>query len=405
MEQPKMKILWIDDDINRLSLRPYIDEFHHNGFDVIGVENSDDIEKSIASNADILCVIVDLSMPIGKNFDVIEAKRGLRAGFAILQELNKNYRLSHIPKIVFSIAEDPKVYQYCVSNSIKYLLKYDYSPNTFVETIKNIINSSESESEFGMMSNSQYSLLDIQSYLISYMVHEFYSPIASIHYTVNRLLDKWNSILTEKYFFHYLKNIHELSALLKHQIDYARLLSAILKELPCSHKYHIKKHFIANIISQSKNVVKKQGINIENIVIDDCFPNWELYIDKEAFGVVFYNLLNNAIKYCIPKADFSIKIAGHESDQWLCIHVSDMGLGIDIEDKDNIFLMGYRGNNVTKFDNSGFGIGLFAAKRIVTDFGGEISVTSFCKPTTFEIKLPKILFNNEYTKNQKWNRV
>ena len=80
MEQRKMKILWIDDDIFRLKLKPYIDEFSDKGFEVIGVENPDDIEKHIGANKDINCIVIDISMPARENIDIRDAQMGMRTG-------------------------------------------------------------------------------------------------------------------------------------------------------------------------------------------------------------------------------------------------------------------------------------------------------------------------------------
>ena len=139
MEQPKVKILWIDDDIFRLKLRPYIDEFHDNGFEIVGVANPDDIEKSLAENADIKCIIVDISMPTGKDIDVGESKMGMRTGLLVLKKLNENPNLTAIKKVVFTIVTDEHVQAYCESNGIKCLQKQNYLTDTFLRKIKEII--------------------------------------------------------------------------------------------------------------------------------------------------------------------------------------------------------------------------------------------------------------------------
>jgi signal transduction histidine kinase len=83
--------------------------------------------------------------------------------------------------------------------------------------------------------------------------------------------------------------------------------------------------------------------------------------------------------------------------------VSDNGLGIMETEVEKIFLFGFRGKNVTQYKATGFGIGLHVIYYIIKDFGGEIKVSNCSSPTTFEIKLPKYLLNDNYTKTEKWN--
>jgi len=101
MEQCKVKILWIDDDIKRLKLRPYLEEFEENGIEIIKVSNPIDLDSVIASNKDIKCIILDISMPTGEKIDVNKSKKGMRTGLLLLQELISNNDLNQIKKVIY----------------------------------------------------------------------------------------------------------------------------------------------------------------------------------------------------------------------------------------------------------------------------------------------------------------
>lgn len=141
MEQCKIKILWIDDDIFRRKLQPYVDELNENGFEIIGVANPDDIDMSIDLHSDIQCIIVDISMPIGKSINANEAKMGMRTGLVVLQNLNNNANLNHIKKVIFTVTDDDVVRAYCNDNGVPYLQKQNYLTDTFVKEIKRILKS------------------------------------------------------------------------------------------------------------------------------------------------------------------------------------------------------------------------------------------------------------------------
>ena len=136
------KILWIDDDINRYPLMPYIDEFKEQGFTIIGVENPDEIEEKLSSyNNDFLCIIVDIAMPIGNKINFGEAIGGMQTGFVILKELVENTNLNEIKKVVFTITDISEVKKYCNAKKppIPYFQKQKYLADAFVAEIKKII--------------------------------------------------------------------------------------------------------------------------------------------------------------------------------------------------------------------------------------------------------------------------
>lgn len=133
------KILWVDDDIKRLELSVDIDEFIDKGFEIIKAANPDECSEIIEQRHDFECIIVDISMPTGKNIDFGEAKGGMRTGLIILKNLVKNKELKNIKKVVYTIVDDEEVRNYCEENNITYLSKRNYLSDTFVEKISQLI--------------------------------------------------------------------------------------------------------------------------------------------------------------------------------------------------------------------------------------------------------------------------
>ncbi|KAA6335362.1 hypothetical protein EZS27_016400 [termite gut metagenome] len=138
-----IKILWIDDDINRQVLKPYIDEFEENGFAIIGVANPDEIENKLNLMQNLKCIILDISMPYGTKIDPVEAKQGIKTGLIVLQQLVNNLSLKNIKKVVFTITDNDEVRDYCDKNVIDYLEKKSFMAGTFVDRIKKIISDSD----------------------------------------------------------------------------------------------------------------------------------------------------------------------------------------------------------------------------------------------------------------------
>lgn len=73
---------------------------------------------------------------------------------------------------------------------------------------------------------------------------------------------------------------------------------------------------------------------------------------------------------------------------FLIIEVADNGIGIKPKEQNKIFERGYRSESAIRINASGYGIGLTVIKQIIEDFGGDIKITSYNKPTVFQIKIP-----------------
>ena len=144
MDQMK-KILWIDDDVRRPELSVDIDEFNENGFEIIKADNPDECNEIISQRQDFECIIIDISMPTGKNINFGEAKGGMRTGLIILKQLVNNEKLNDIQKVVFTIVDDEDVRSYCEENNIPYLSKRKFLSDTFVERIKHILSHTDNK--------------------------------------------------------------------------------------------------------------------------------------------------------------------------------------------------------------------------------------------------------------------
>lgn len=141
MEQKEQKrIIWIDDDVKRASLRPYLDELFENGFDIEKVKNPDLIDSAFSNCPDFVAIIIDVLMPTGNSIGFKEANGGLWTGLIVLKRLLEDPRTSNKPLIVFTIVNDIVVKEYCKKRGIPFLNKKDYNCSSFVDKIKELIN-------------------------------------------------------------------------------------------------------------------------------------------------------------------------------------------------------------------------------------------------------------------------
>jgi signal transduction histidine kinase/CheY-like chemotaxis protein len=113
-----------------------------------------------------------------------------------------------------------------------------------------------------------------------------------------------------------------------------------------------------------------------------------LVVDPARFQQVIWNLLRNALKFTPRGGRISIRTNDHASN-WLCIEVTDSGIGIEPDALEKIFLPF---EQVAASDHrfGGMGLGLAIARAIVNLHGGKISAASkgSNQGATFTVEFP-----------------
>jgi two-component system phosphate regulon sensor histidine kinase PhoR len=109
--------------------------------------------------------------------------------------------------------------------------------------------------------------------------------------------------------------------------------------------------------------------------------------DRTRLGQVFYNLIDNAIKFNRPGG--SVTISSMVSNGSLEIQVEDTGVGIASADLPRIFERLYRADKSRSRRTEGTGLGLAIVKHLVQAHGGEVAVKSeLGRGTCFTVTLP-----------------
>lgn len=110
--------------------------------------------------------------------------------------------------------------------------------------------------------------------------------------------------------------------------------------------------------------------------------------DEGLLTRVFVNLLGNAVKF--TPVGGTVTITVEPDGELLAISVSDTGVGIPLAEQNRIFERFYRAPQETNDPIArGSGLGLAIVKAIVTQHGGDVTLTS--KPghgATFTVRLP-----------------
>lgn len=113
----------------------------------------------------------------------------------------------------------------------------------------------------------------------------------------------------------------------------------------------------------------------------------KLMLPRRRFYEVIRNLVSNAVKYSKPGGHILVEVA--ELSGVCRISIKDDGIGIPIDEQQNIFSKFFRASNAVHSQTEGSGLGLAVVKMFIESWGGRVSFESVeGKGTTFFIELP-----------------
>jgi two-component system phosphate regulon sensor histidine kinase PhoR len=227
-------------------------------------------------------------------------------------------------------------------------------------------------------------LSEVKNDFINNMTHEFKTPISTIALSSEVLL-KDNILENPERFRHYVKIINEENKRLKGHVESVLQIALFdNKKIGFNRKDLNINDILQNI---SKNMQPRLDEKSGNLNLEFNAQNPLVSGDENHLTNVFYNILDNAIKYCdkIPE----IRISTINLKKYISIEISDNGKGMKKESTKQIFEKFYRVPSGNVHDVKGFGIGLFYVKQIVDEHKGKIKVKSVLgKGTIFRIYLP-----------------
>lgn len=205
------------------------------------------------------------------------------------------------------------------------------------------------------------------------MSHEIRTPMnAIIGFTELVLKENISSQVRE-----YVDGIHlsarNLLAIINDILDITKIESGKMELIPDNYFFADLLEDVSLIISQQAS---QKGLAFV-MKTDEHIPT-QLFGDKVRIRGVLINILNNAVKYTKEgTVTFETRILSTEGDNIkLAFIVSDTGIGIRPEDRENLFKSFERLDPHLHYGIEGSGLGLSIAKGYVTLMGGDITIES-----------------------------
>ena len=214
---------------------------------------------------------------------------------------------------------------------------------------------------------------------IGEVAHEIKTPLAVIKSNAQVSLSKERS--TEEY-------KSSLSQVLTHVEKLSKRLSSLI-DFAWSQTVDVQKQFskinISNILNEICESAQYLG-ETKKINVDCDIKNDVFVLGKEdKLSQVFYNIIDNAVKYTGEEGRISIKLSKEENNA--VVKIIDTGIGIDKEDLKTIFNRFYRSESNKNI--RGHGLGLAIANSIIKAHNGNIEVNSIKNGgSTFTVSIP-----------------
>ena len=142
---------------------------------------------------------------------------------------------------------------------------------------------------------------------------------------------------------------------------------------------------IRQLLEEKEQRAHSAGVFFYTDLPDDLPP---VLGDRERLDLVFYHLIDNAIKFSPDGGDVHIRAWADE--EWVYVSVKDEGIGIAPEHLNRIFERFYQIDGSTTRRFGGMGVGLALVWEIVEAHGGTVEVESEPgKGSDFTVRLPQ----------------
>ena len=260
-----------------------------------------------------------------------------------------------------------------------------YAGGNFSERIKAGDNYSELYElieSFNSMADSLQAIDESRSRFVADTSHELKTPMTIISGFVDGILD--GTIPpeeSEKYLRIVSDETKRLSRLVVAMLNISKIeadkLKLSLTDVDLSH------------LVSSTLLGFERAINEKNISVLGLSSMEEVHVsgDETLLGQIFYNLVDNAVKFTPDFGEISVRLTADKKNALL--QLRNTGKGIPPEECPHIFDRFYKVDKSRGLDAKSFGIGLYIVRSIIEMHHGTITVESVVDEfTAFNVTLP-----------------
>jgi PAS domain S-box-containing protein len=225
-------------------------------------------------------------------------------------------------------------------------------------------------------------LSQMKSRIITTISHEYRTPLTTIYSSAELLENyryKWDDAKQIQHFQRIQSNVKHMTALVN---DVLFLNQAEFEKLSCHNAPLNLVAFLKELINEQQATIgNKHRLDFTSVGSESQFLG-----DAKLLRQILTNLINNAIKYSPGGGTVSVHLTLEETQ--VILSCLDEGIGIPVEDQQELFKPFIRASNVGTI--GGTGLGLSIVKKCVELHSGQITVDSVVgQGTKFTVTLPR----------------
>lgn len=223
----------------------------------------------------------------------------------------------------------------------------------------------------------------VKSDFISTAAHQLRTPLTGIRWALEALQKEPLTEMQQQLVKSATDKSHELVAIVGTLLDISSIESG-------KFKYDFApvdiRELIGEVVADFTQLAAQSQVTL--FFKNDSTSLPKVRADRERIKWVFTNLIENAIRY--TPGGGSVQISMESNGNVVYVRVRDTGIGIQPQDQANIFQRFYRAGNAIAKENGGNGLGLYIARTIATDHGGDLDFRSneSGPGTTFTFSIP-----------------
>lgn len=206
----------------------------------------------------------------------------------------------------------------------------------------------------------------VKSDFISTAAHQIRTPLTAIRWALEALAKEPLNESQQQIVQNAVDKSHDLVAIIGTLLDISSIESGKYK-----YKFEITNAgpIAQEVATDFMDLAQKNQVVLTYEPDPNELP--PVRIDSERIKWVLNNLVENAIRY--TPAGGKVTVSSQAISGRIIIRVSDTGIGIPAGDRNSIFERFYRASNAIAKENQGNGLGLYIARTIATDHGGDLN--------------------------------
>ncbi len=239
--------------------------------------------------------------------------------------------------------------------------------------------------------NDQLKVLDkMKSEFVSIASHQLRSPLTAIRGYSSMLLEGSFGQLPAKA-QEAVDHINEASRFMASSVeDYLNVSRIQAGNMKYEYSDFNLNDLAQRVAEDTKQIAEKKGLLLR--FESELSKTGIVHADTGKTRQVIDNLLNNSLKYT-PKGTITLFVHDDVKLKKVYVDISDTGIGMKPHTLENIFGKFERADNANEVNVTGTGLGLYIARKMTREMGGEVTASSEGegKGSLFRIELPLMM--------------